>query len=83
MHIHHKLEHTGEQREQFACDVPDCGAVFKQKVSLQMHRRKKHEPNSEPETPTHICDECGKTCTSASNLRVRVWKFKICCCKKT
>uniref|UniRef100_A0A8D8G5R7 Zinc finger protein 235 n=1 Tax=Culex pipiens TaxID=7175 RepID=A0A8D8G5R7_CULPI len=70
MHIHHKLEHTGEQREQFACDVPDCGAVFKQKVSLQMHRRKKHETNSEPETPTHICDECGKTCTSASNLRI-------------
>ena len=64
----HKLIH--KELGRFACQEEGCSEVFPNNKSLQLHLKGFHKIEKTIENRMfHICDECGKQCTSKAVLQ--------------
>eukprot|EP00092_Neocalanus_flemingeri_P028492 GFUD01030942.1.p1 GENE.GFUD01030942.1~~GFUD01030942.1.p1 ORF type:complete len:580 (+),score=110.07 GFUD01030942.1:75-1814(+) len=69
----HRLIH--EELKRFTCKEQDCGDVFKCLKSLTKHLEITHQIEKKPDNQMfHICDECGKRCTTKAGLQDHLLK---------
>ncbi|ETN60361.1 gastrula zinc finger protein XLCGF26.1 [Anopheles darlingi] len=71
MHIRHK--HTDEQQPKIPCDFPGCELTYTTVANMRKHR-KSHDPNYlAPQPQQYICEQCGKSYTTAGALKAHTY----------
>lgn len=66
--LHMTRKHS-EVKQEFRCAFPDCGLSYSTKQGLNNHRRR-HDPNFiQPVQKRVVCDQCGKTFSTAGALK--------------